>query len=220
MDLTQIKLIMLKDYEKQINNLFDIFKNNVISLDNFVEYFNKLNHIYNFSRIDIKNNGFDSNKIHFIEYGKSVNLSFPNWFCDEFGQGCKIEWKLDDLNIIFSCIDKGTLKIILRGMDFKNLDNERIPIYINFKKLSINNEEIFKENTLVWHNKPYIFEKKCENDEVIYLDLEIDTLFDFFPQLNIQINKGISQRDLLILFDNLINYIEIEKSLLKSVNHL
>ena len=217
MDLTQTKLIMLEEYEKQIKDLFENFFNKNLSLKDFIVYFNKLNNIYKYSRVDIKNQGINSNSVRFIEYDKNVNMSYPNWFKDETGIGCKIEWKISDLNFIFSCINEGKLKFILRGMDFKDWQNKRIPIYSNFKKLSINNNEIFEEDILVWHDKAYIFEKECQSEEIILVELKIYSLFDYFPQFNILLKEDISGKDISLLYEKLINFILLEKSLIKFI---
>lgn len=214
MDLTQTKLIMLEEYEKQIKDIFDNFFNENLSLSDFILYFNKLNNIYNFSRVDVKNLGVSSNSIRFIEYGRNLNVSYPNWFKDKNGIGCKIEWRISDLNFIFSCKNEGKLKIILRGMDFKDWNNKRIPIYSNFEKLSINNDDVFEESRLVWHDKPYNFEKKCQNGEIIFVDLKINSLFDYCPQLNIQLEKDSSSQEISILYEKIINFIVLEKSLI------
>ena len=206
---------MLSEYEKQITTIFDKFYKNEISVAEFASNVNRLVGAWDSSRIDIKNQGLVSNTIKFLEYGKTVNLSYPDWYRDETGHGCKLEWNNQDTNFIFSCINSGNLQIILRGVDFRGIDDYRIPIFINFKKMAVNEKTIFEEDVLIWHNEPHIFEKKCEDNEVVYVDLKFKTLFDYFPQLNIRIDENIDFNEIQLLNKKFNQFVLLEKSMLK-----
>ena len=77
-----------------------------------------------------------------MEYGKNINLDYPSWFKDKCGQGCKIEWENKDVFFSFKCINNGNLKLILRGMDYRDIHNlnQPLPVYLNFNKLIINHK--------------------------------------------------------------------------------
>ena len=215
MDINQIKLIMLNEYEKQVNKLFDKFYKNDISINDFVVNFNRMINNWDSTRVDIKNHGQASNTIKLLEYGKNVNVSFPDWFCDGSGHGCKLEWHNTDLNFMFSCSNEGNLKIVLRGVDFRDIGGNRIPVYTNFKKMMVNEKIDFEGNELVWHNEPYIFEKQCEDNEVIYVDLKFETIFDYFPQLNTHLSEDITYNEIQLTDRNIAQFIQLEKVLLK-----
>ena len=121
-------------------------------------------------RFDLQNKGNDFNRINILENPNNLHISFPSWFKNHYGQGCQIEGLDSKLNLKFQCINEGNLRICLRGIDFRNLDNIRSPIYINFTTFKINNELIFEEDKLIWHDQPYEFEiySKDKNIYEIY----------------------------------------------------
>lgn len=205
-----MRYTMLKGFEENIHNLFNKYYKSKISLDVLISNFNHMMKIHDFSRVDIKNHGNNENSIKFIEYGKNVSLTFPNWYFNSEGHGCKLEWKNEYSLFVFKCIGKGKLKIILRGMDFRDVDNSRVPIFLNYHEMLINDNLIFKENNLVWHDKPYTYEKNCENGEVIIVTLKFKTLFDYYPQLKMQINES----NIDSTYNKINHYISNEKVLL------
>lgn len=213
---SQNKLLMLTEYEKQITSIFANFKNNKITFEKLISQFNRLNEIWNISRVDIKNFGNAENTVKFIEYDQNANIAFPKWFSDKSGKGCKIEWTKNDLNFIFKCISKGTLKISLKGIDFRDFSNNkvRLPVYINFNRFVVNEDIIFEEDLVVWHNNSYTFEKLCENEEIIYIDLEFETIFDFFPQLQTRFNPKSTHDEMQTSYENIKKYIQNEKQIL------
>ena len=207
----QIKLIMITNYENQLNVLYDKFYCGELCATDFITNINYFNHRCQFTRIDIKNYG-KQNDIQFFEYDKNITLSSPTWLKDDFGQGYKLEWKQENTGFIVKCLNDGNLKIILRGIDFRDINGNRIPIYTNFTKLTINDEIIFDDNHLIWHNNPYIFEKNCNDEQYFQVSLEFKTLYDYFPQLN---SQKLVFEDINNSYQKLINLIKLEKLLLE-----
>ena len=129
--------------------------------------------IYNSARIDIKNYGSNENKIRLIEeILPSSSISFPDWFKSDEGEGMIIESENGSIDIKFECINEGILKIFLRGQDILDKNLVRFPVYIDFINLKVNGEQIFKESKLVWHDRPYIFEKEVKNSEIVDVHVE------------------------------------------------
>lgn len=129
--------------------------------------------IYTRARIDVKNYGSKDNKIKLVEESLPLSsISFPEWFKSDEGEGVVIESEKGVVDFKFECINDGFLKIFLRGQDIRDKNLIRFPVYIDFINLKINNELIFKESKLVWHDKPYIFEKKVKNSEIIDIHVE------------------------------------------------
>ena len=62
----------------------------------------------------------------------NLHITFPSWFRDHQGQGCQIEGGVNKLNLKFQCVNDGMLKIILRGLDYRNPNGLRCPVYLNF----------------------------------------------------------------------------------------
>lgn len=209
MEINEIKLIMLTEYQKQFNKLFDKFKIEQLDLKGLINNINSLNLRYNCLRVDIKNRGSLSNDIELLEYGKNISMYKPDWLKDKWGIGCQLEECQGDFKFIFKCINSGNLKITIRGIDFRDIDNNRIPIYVNFTNLTINNDTILNQNYLVWHDEPYILEKTCENQQLFYFDLKYKTLFDYFPQLNLQISPNTSEYGIIEIYSKVNKYINM-----------
>lgn len=215
MELNELKLTMITEYEKQLSKLFNKLNQNEISSKDFINHFNYLNHRQTFTRVDIKNQGDSSNDIEFLEYGKNINMYKPDWLKDELGIGSKLEWNYENTKFIFKCINSGNLNVILRGIDYRDIDGLRIPIYTNFTKFTINNRVIFDENCLVWHDEAYIFEKECENQQYFQIGLKFKTLFDYFPQLCLKIAEDTGENRINQIYENITQYITMEKSFMK-----
>lgn len=213
---TENKLVMLNEYDNQISNLFDKFQKNQIPIKKLTKYFNKLNNSWKTSRIDIKNYGKSENTVKFIEYEKNVRLSYPKWFNDKKGKGCKLESSKPNLNFIFKCIHKGKTSIFLRGVDFRDIDDKkvRLPIYVDINKFVMNNDIIINNNLLVWHNKSFSSKKNCEDNEIISIKIEFKTIFDYFPLLNNELTDDLTDIEITEFFDKIKRYIRSEKQIL------
>ena len=130
---------------------------------------------YNSARIDVKNYGSLDNKIKLVDENFHLaRIYFPEWFKSDEGEGMIIESEKNSINFRFECINDGILKIFLRGPDIYDKNQVRFPVYIDFTNLTINDELIFDENKLVWHDCPYIFEKEVKNSEII--DIHVNWL--------------------------------------------
>ena len=83
----------------------------------------------------MKNFGSEDNSVEIIFNSDSKSQSqFPNWFKTEQGDGLVISSDKNSLDLKIKCIEDGELKIWLRGLDVRDKDNKRIPIYINYTK--------------------------------------------------------------------------------------
>ena len=127
MEINEIKLIMLLEYQKQITTLFDKFKKGEVDLKYLITYINWLTQCYNSLRADIKNQGTITNNIEFIEYGPNISMHKPDWLKNELGIGCQLEEKNGKFDFILKCINSGKLKVTIRGVDFRDINNNRVP---------------------------------------------------------------------------------------------
>lgn len=131
---------------------------------------------YNTARIDIKNQGNELNSIKIIENSdSSSDVLTPEWFKDKLGMGTVIQSNKNHLNIKIECINEGKLRIVLRGIYFKE-NNKRIPIYVKYLDFQVNNERIFQEPITVWHDEPYIYEIPVSDLEKV--DISINWVYD------------------------------------------
>ena len=181
-DLKNIKNTMFNEFEKQLDNIFQKYHENQITHDECIKNITWLKNAWKTVRCDMKNVGDDSNSIKFLEYDKKLDITYPSWFA-KGGKGCKIETTRNNIHMIFQTINNGNLNLMLRGKDYRDLNKKRIPTYINYSKVSINNVVLFEENQLVWHNVPYTYEKLCKNEEFFELNIEVETIFDYLPDL-------------------------------------
>ena len=65
------------------------------------------------------------------------------------------------------CESEGGLDVWLRGVDYRNNQGQRIPIWISYKNFTINGEEIFHDDTRISHDKSYHFHKNVKAKEII-----------------------------------------------------
>ena len=129
--------------------------------------------IYSQARVDIKNYGAETNDILLLNENKSFyNISKPKWFSDLNGIGSVISSHAGVLNLSFKCINDGKLKIDFRAIDFKDLDDNRIPIYIDYKEIMIDGESIINESTVLWHDNPLFYEKDVNDGQIVNIELK------------------------------------------------
>ena len=67
--------------------------------------------------------------------------------------------------------------------DFRDLDNKRIPIYINFVKFAINGSVISEKYSLTSVEEFKTFTHLCNDNDRITLDFEFKTIYDYFSNL-------------------------------------
>ena len=125
------------------------------------------------ARIDIKNKNSSDNSIEIIEISdKTADVSYPKWFNNSDGIGLVLTSKTGEMNFKCKCINDGKLTILLRGIDIRDKNNNRFPIYINFLEFNINNQNILENDVLVSHDNPYTFSKNVVNSEIFDVHLK------------------------------------------------
>ena len=206
---------MLNEFETQVDNLFDCYNERKLTFEDLKKLLKNLKIIWDCCRVDIKNFGGQSSYIRVLSSLDDFTLSYPGWFNDNNGQGCKIEGQghLDELKI--QCNSAGKLIIDMRGLDSKNSNDERIPIYINYTKFSINNKTIFDENKLVWHNQPFVYSKESKKDDIYIINLEYKTIFTYFHHLTTFFNNPKDIETAKKEYKLLKGYIASERNLLE-----
>ncbi|WP_296884164.1 phosphorylcholine transferase LicD [uncultured Methanobrevibacter sp.] len=178
-----VKLKMLNAFETQMNHIFLKYNNQEISFEETMNYLNKYLYLLNFSRFDLKNVGDENNSINIIKYNPGLNFWFPDWFDDDYGRGCQLEYPNETVKLNVQCERDGNFSLQFRGVDFKNLDNQRIPLYVNFEKIFVNRNKVNYVPQLVWHDEIFQYSKFCQDDEIIDIKIESKTMVDYYPQL-------------------------------------
>ena len=67
---------------------------------------------------------------------------------------------------------EGKLDIYLRGIDKRNYQGNRIPYWVDYKKLTFNKKVLFKGLKPVWHDLPMVFTVAVKSEEIISLHIE------------------------------------------------
>ena len=128
---------------------------------------------YTNARIDLKNYGSPENSIELIESSdKSLWCNTPPWFKNNEGSGIILHSKKGSLDFKIKIINDGLLKMFLKGVYFRDKNQNVFPIHIDYTKLIINDETIFELSKIVWHNKPFIYQREVKNGEILTIHIE------------------------------------------------
>ena len=142
----------------------------MINLNQNFEFFLKN---YYTARIDIKNFGGNNNSVLILDNSDSNSeISTPDWFNDIAGIGTSIHSSEGILDLKLKCINDGELKISLRGIDARDKNGKRFPIYIDFTDFSVNNKSLFDKNKLLCHDTPYRFSKIVQDSEIVDIHIQ------------------------------------------------
>lgn len=150
------------------NKLNEQFSNNKKISNESIEKLLK----YNTSRIDLKFDGNNDNKINILDLSDNTHANMPSWLNETGGEGIILLNAENCIDIKLRCIGTGNLLIKLRGVDFRDKFNNRIPIYINYTKFSVNGIELLDDDILTWHDKPFIYSENIEMSKILDIHIE------------------------------------------------
>lgn len=198
MDLIDENVIAWHDnsfkYEQEVKNnqIINIYvewrplvpESNLNLLQDNVNYLS----IYSHSRVDIKNCGDETNNIIMLDGDMFYNISRPKWFVDSEGIGSVINSFNKELNLSFKCINDGKLKIKFRAKDFKDRNNKRIPIYIDYKKIEVDGEDIINGSTVLSHDDSLSYDKQVKDDQIVNIKLKWEPLNENSNCQNMSVN--------------------------------
>ena len=154
--------------EKVFNEIMkhEFFKNNADNLSILFKYFT--------ARIDLKNCGESDNNLIVLENSDPDSIVYcPEWYKNYEGIGTVITSKKGCIDLKIKCVKDGTLNIGLRGIDFKDRKNTRVPIYIDYTKFIINGQTIFDSRLSISHDRPYSYSRdNVKNDDIFDIHIE------------------------------------------------
>lgn len=164
----------------QINKMRDITKildEKHFEIEQYVyqkkKFYNDVFDKYDTCRIDLKNNGASSNIVEIKNISDYLaNYNYPVWFKDDHGQGLKLQSNEHHLDVAIKCIGDGNLNISLKGLDIRDSSNLRIPIYIKYTKLSVNDSVVFDEEKVICHDTPFNYSLNVLNNSIVKLHVE------------------------------------------------
>lgn len=120
-------------------------------------------------RVDIKNTGSADNSVEIN--AEQANICYPKWFSDNAGIGACLTSSQTKQKIILKIIKDGLLCIKFRGID-KRYNGKRIPVWIDYKSIKINNNEILISPLIACHDYPYHYNLPVKNEQIITLEIE------------------------------------------------
>jgi hypothetical protein len=102
-----------------------------------------------------------------------ANLSKPSWLQGK-GIGYLISSIEGNLKFVAKADVDGQVQLFLRGRYISDPENtsKRIPYWIDYTKLTINEEVVFDKLTPAWHDKPYIHNIDIKAGEEITVQVE------------------------------------------------
>ncbi len=131
-------------------------------------------HINKTARIDIKNTPLNTNTVEILEIQApaGTQTTFPQWCANKNGNcavlNATISSSWNDFVIKFKAIGAGKIVIDLRGPDVRQ-DNVRYPVFVSYRKATINGKPILKKRKDFWHDKPLHHVLEAKDGETIEL---------------------------------------------------
>ena len=128
---------------------------------------------YYTARIDLKNFGTEDNSLEIIQNSdKQSKIHYETWFKNETGEGLVIQSKKCSIKLKIKCINDGNLKVWLRSQDFRDKENNPIPIFIDFTKLKINGIDYIEERKHITHDNYFVVENEVQDSDIITIEIE------------------------------------------------
>lgn len=208
---------LLDEYDQNILNRIvecpEEYYDYIYNLD--AEYYKYLNK-YLQCRIDVKNRGFSENDVMLIDCNDFLRDFYkPSWFKDKQGIGSVLSSTFGSLNLSYKCIKDGIIEFSFKSMDIRDRNGHRIPIYIDYTEINIDDENLVTGSMVAWHDNPFNFTKKVKDGQIINLQvkwrpinpesiLNLDSvgekLIDTFSQARLDIrNNGEKDNDLILI---------------------
>lgn len=121
------------------------------------------------ARIDIKNSGSSDNDLEVLHLSdENAQVTKPAWLQKD-GHGYIIQSLRGSLDIVCRCKYSGEFSLFLRGVDVRDVNGERIPIWIDYTKLTINDQVILAKTTAVSHDKRFKHAMKVQDGDVVLI---------------------------------------------------
>ena len=108
---------------------------------------------------------------------KKATVQKPDWFQKD-GVGYQIQSFNGELNLTAKATTNGKIKLWLRGLDVRKSEDwkkgiaNRIPYWIDYTKLTVNEETIFDTITPTWCDKPYTYIIEAKSGEELAIKIE------------------------------------------------
>lgn len=122
-------------------------------------------------RVDIKNSGTEANAI-IVQSADDCKITTPTWFKNNYGTGITVSGNNRKQLLKIKMVQEGTLNVFFRGPD-KKYNNERIPIWVDYKSIKINGKEIISAPITTWHDQPYKYKMQISDKQEVTIEFEL-----------------------------------------------
>ena len=104
---------------------------------------------------------------------KTTTVLKPGWL-QKNGVGYQIESCAENLELVVKAEVDGQIDLLLRGIDIRTAEDRatRIPYWIDYTRLTINDKIIFNNRFPAWHGKFYRHRMDAKADEEITIQVE------------------------------------------------
>ena len=143
----------------------------------------KIEDVFSQSRIDIKNDGKEDNRLHISGINDArCEITQPCWLKNSHGTGTVISTSSNDLEFMIECIGDGKLSVNFRAVDYRDRKGNRIPIIIVYNSIVIDGKTLVSAGRITWHDDPYTYQTDVKDGQLISVKLKWSHLY----QKNIQ----------------------------------
>ncbi len=165
-EISQRDYAQYQDLKRFLERDFSLIDNKVKIFDNFKQYFT--------ARIDIKFDTTTTGDFQILSVSdKNANIFKPAYF-QKNGTGYVIQSYTGNLDYTAKVTTDGKIRLWLRGMWIPDPEDKskRIPYWIDYTKLTVNDETILDTLTPTWHDKSYYYFMEVKTDEEIKIHIE------------------------------------------------
>ena len=137
-------------------------------------------------RVDIKNSGTAKNALSITASKAKVG------FINTKSIGQVVQGNNLKQTIKIKAINDGKLIFDFRGQDKRDKENQRIPLWCDYKSIKIDGKKINDKKEQTWHDKPYHYEMPVKDGQEVKVEIEQtyhrymegdlrDTILELFP---------------------------------------
>ena len=138
---------------------------------------------YETARIDIKNFRTHKNSViinHCTD--ETARIESPDWLKYENGSGVVIHSAKKEVDFEIQCYGDGELVVDFRGMDCRDKNGKRYPVWINLTDLNVDGKSVFNNSHLVCHDSPFKYNMAVTDGQRVKVHLEWEEAKDLIAK--------------------------------------
>ena len=111
-----------------------------------------------------------------------AKVDSPAWLKNTRGSGVVVHSMQSNIELEAKCLGDGNMRLWLRGMDCRDSTGKRYPVWICVTCLRVNGKEVFNNPHLVYHDKPFEFNLKVTNGQLVKIYVEWQSAVDILAK--------------------------------------